>query len=183
MSQKNAYGLTPRQERFALEVAKGSSLADAYRASYTTSNMKPETVQNNAYALAQRSEISARVRSVQQAGARLAELRAAEVALEIKRVALSDIAGIVKRVNGKATIRLPDELDSGTRAAVASFKIDEFGRIEYKFWDKNAALDKAAKILGIYEKDNKQKTDPLLELLQSLNGNVIGVASSHPNDG
>jgi len=63
---------------------------------------------------------------------------------------------------------------------VASFKIDEYGRIEYKFWDKNSALDKAAKILGLYELDNKQKSDPLVDLLASLSGNVLGPAQGLP---
>lgn len=176
MSAKNEYGLTPQQERFAQEVAIGKSLTEAYRSSYRAGKMKAETVHENASRLAADRKVSARIQSIQQAGAKLAELDAADVAREIKRVALSDFAGIVKIVDGKAIIRLPHELDPATRAAVASFKIDEYGRIEYKFWDKVAALDKAAKILGLYEKDNKQRADPLATLLQSLSGNVIGVA-------
>lgn len=176
MSIRNENGLTPRQERFAQDVARGQSLTDAYRASYRAEKMKAETVHENASRLAADSKVAARIQSLQQAGARLAELEAADVAREIKRVALSDIAGIVKVVDGKAVIRLPHELDAATRAAVASFEIDEFGRIKYKFWDKIGALDKAARILGMYEKDNKQKSDPLVELLQALRGNVVGVA-------
>lgn len=176
MAAKNEHGLTPQQEKFAQEVASGKSLADAYRASYRAEKMKAETIHEKASLLASDAKVTARIRSLQEAGARLAELNAAEIAQEIKRVALSDIAGIVRRDSGKAVIRLPDELDPGTRAAVASFEIDEFGRIKYKFWDKNAALDKAAKILGMYEKDNKQKADPVAALLESLSGNVIGVA-------
>lgn len=175
MGIKNEFGLTPQQERFAQDVAGGQSLTDAYRASYRAEKMKAETVHENASRLAADSKVAARIQAMQHAGARLAELDAAEVAREIKRVALSDIAGIVKIVDGKALIRLPHELDPATRAAVASFEIDEFGRIKYKFWDKNAALDKAAKILGMYERDNKQKTDSLTALLDSLSGNVLGV--------
>lgn len=33
---------------------------------------------------------------------------------------------------------------------------------EVKLWDKNAAVDKAMKYLGLYEKDNKQKPVPVL---------------------
>jgi hypothetical protein len=41
-------GLTVRQETFAQSVASGSTLSDAYRAAYTTDNMKPETLWPNA---------------------------------------------------------------------------------------------------------------------------------------
>ncbi|HNL91236.1 MAG TPA: hypothetical protein PKH05_19300, partial [Nitrospira sp.] len=50
-------------------------------------------------------------------------------------------------------------LDDATRAAVASFEIDATGRIKYRFWDKNAALEKAAKHLGLYKADNEQRPE------------------------
>ena len=34
--------------------------------------------------------------------------------------------------------------------------------------DKGAALEKVFKHLGLYEKDNEQKTDPLTALLQTI---------------
>lgn len=182
MSVKNEHGLTPPQEKFAQLVGGGKPAAEAYREAYPKSvKWKDEAVRVNASKLLADANVSLRVSQIQQAGARLAELDAAEVASEIKRVAFSDIAGIVKVVGGKTVIRLPNELDAATRAAVASFEIDEFGRIKYKFWDKNSALDKAAKILGMYEKDNKQKSDPLVELIKGLGGNVIGVAGGEPS--
>lgn len=53
--------LTPKQEAFAVAVASGKSLSDAYRESYNTENMKPETINNNAYKLTQHNEIATRV--------------------------------------------------------------------------------------------------------------------------
>ena len=40
--------------------------------------------------------------------------------------------------------------------------------IEVKMHDKGAALEKVFKHLGLYEKDNEQKTDPLTALLQTI---------------
>lgn len=177
MSAKNEHGLTPQQEVFAQEVTKGKSLSEAYRAAYKASKMKPETVNDTASKLMANPEITHRVRQLQAAAADRAELEASQVLREIKRVALSDIAGIM---HDDGRVKLPHELDPATRAAVASFKIDEYGRIEYKFWDKNSALDKAGKILGLYELDNKQKSDPLVDLLASLSGNVLGPAQGLP---
>lgn len=177
MSAKNEHGLTPQQEVFAQEVAKGKSLSEAYRTAYKASKMKPETVNDTASKLMANPAITQRVRQLQAAAADRAELEATQVLREIKRVALSDIAGIM---HDDGRVKLPHELDPATRAAVASFKIDEYGRIEYKFWDKNSALDKAGKILGLYELDNKQKSDPLVDLLASLSGNVLGPAQGLP---
>jgi phage terminase small subunit len=60
--------LTPKQERFAHEVASGKTQADAYRAAFDVrSDTKAATIQANAYKLMTNTEISTRV----------AELRAA----------------------------------------------------------------------------------------------------------
>ena len=76
------------------------------------------------------------------------------IAEENLRLAQSRISGIM---HADGRVKLPHELDPETEAAIASFKIDEYGRIEYKFWDKNSALERAAKILGLFKKDNEQK--------------------------
>lgn len=62
------------------------------------------------------------------------------------------------------------ELDDNTAAAIAGLDVEDLysGRgedkeqigvvVKYKFADKNAALEKAMKHLGQYERDNKQKS-------------------------
>lgn len=92
---------------------------------------------------------------------------------ETARMAFSDVSKIIGP-DGK--VLLPHELDEATRAAVSSFKIDEYGRIEYKFWDKNSASERLFKHVGLYERDNKQKTDALGDLLSGLSGKVLGKA-------
>jgi hypothetical protein len=73
---------------------------------------------------------------------------------ETARIAFSDIGRIIGP-DGK--VLLPHELDEDTRAAVSSFKIDEYGRIEYKFWDKNSSSERLFKHLTLYKEDNEQK--------------------------
>ena len=160
MSAKNEHGLTPQQERFALEVAAGVNLAEAYRTAYPGSkSWKPESVYQNASKLMADAKVSPRVDALRAAAADRAGLKAERIAAEIARVAHSDIAGIM---HPDGRVKLPHELDPATRAAVASFKIDECGRIEYKFWDKNTALTNGAKIVGLFKEDNAQKTPPLV---------------------
>ena len=176
MSAKNEHGLTPQQEKFAQLVGGGTSQAEAYRTAYPRSaKWKPEALRVAGAKMAALGNVSVRIKQIQAKGAEIAGLDAAKIAAEIARVAHSDIAGIM---HSDGRVKLPHELDPATRAAVASFKIDEYGRIEYKFWDKNTALTNGAKIVGLFKEDNKQKGAAAAEFLASLKTNVIGVVKS-----
>lgn len=58
--------LTPKQKRFAMEVAKGSTGAEAYRKAYKT-NATPKTQGNQAHKLRARPDISAEIEAIQAA--------------------------------------------------------------------------------------------------------------------
>jgi len=161
-----------KAEVFAQALAKGISQSDALREALPLcKRWKPKTVHEEASRWAADSKVRARLVELQAASAEKAVLNGAAIMEEIRNLAHSNIAGIMHE-DGR--VKLPHELDPVTQAAVASFKIDEFGRIEYKFWDKNSALERAAKILGLFERDNSQKLDPLRELWQQVSGKVVG---------
>lgn len=163
--------VTPSQEAFARGVGAGLTQAEAYRQAYPKSQKwKAEAVHQQASRLAALPQVASRIAELQAAAAAAAGLDRARVLREVALLAHSDIAGIM---TAEGKVKLPHELDPATRAAVASFKIDEYGRIEYKFWDKGSALDKAMKHLGLFEKDNKQKGDALAELFALTSGNVF----------
>lgn len=82
------------------------------------------------------------------------ELSTERTIKEVSRLAFVDPRKII---NDDGSIKRLHELDDDTAAAVASFEIDKDGVIKYKFWDKNSALEKAAKVQGLYEKDNNQQ--------------------------
>jgi phage terminase small subunit len=46
---------------------------------------------------------------------------------------------------------------------------------EVKFWDKNSAIEKAMKTLGLFEKDNAQRTDPLAALMAAIAARDTGI--------
>ena len=100
------------------------------------------------------------------------ELNTERLIKEISRVAFSDIRNIM---HPDGRMKMPHELDDDTAAAIASFEFDIDGSIKYKFWDKNSSLERSSKIVGAFERDNKQKSDPLADLLKSLGGKVLGV--------
>lgn len=56
--------LTPKQEKFAQEVASGKSQADAYRAAFDCTNSKPATIHRKACALMDDGKIAARIESI-----------------------------------------------------------------------------------------------------------------------
>ncbi|MEF8755952.1 MAG: terminase small subunit [Accumulibacter sp.] len=177
MSRFNEHGLTAQQEEFAVAVAAGSSLSDAYRQAYPRSlRWAPETVHEAASRMAASYKVKARTAALRAAAAKASTLEAARVLDEIAKLAHSDVSGIM---HPDGRVKLPHELDAATRAAVASFEIDANGRIKYRFWDKNAALEKAARHLGLYEKDNEQQATPIRDMLASLGGKVIVPKKSH----
>lgn len=89
---------------------------------------------------------------------------------EVKRLSESDIR---KLYRPDGTMKDPREWDDATAAAVASIEIvEEFSGTgadrklvghtkKVKLWDKNAALEKALKHLGLYERDNTQRSENL----------------------
>ena len=56
------------------------------------------------------------------------------------------------------------EMPAETRACIASMDFDrDTGRlVRVKIWDKNAALEKAMKHFGLYDRDNRQKSENLM---------------------
>jgi len=82
---------------------------------------------------------------------------------EVRRIALGDIR---KLYNPDGTMKAIKDLDDDTAAMIASIdqevlfgpdKLAIGALKKIKLFDKNSALDKAMKHLGLYETDNKQK--------------------------
>lgn len=59
-------GLTEKMFRFAEAVAEGSSLADAYRASFFTTNMRDKTVRDEASRLAKNPGVAAAIDAIRK---------------------------------------------------------------------------------------------------------------------
>jgi phage terminase small subunit len=178
----DAGGLTPAQAKFAAGLATGMSQSAAYRESYPRSlGWKDETVWQCASRLSADRKVAARVADLAARALELAGMQAGEVMAEVKRLAFSDIGGIY---HPDGRLKKPHELDAATRASVASFEIDKDGKIKYRFWDKNAALDKAMRHLGLFEKDNLQQPPAVgTVLLGVLKAPESGGAAPAEGDG
>lgn len=101
------------------------------------------------------------------------ELSAERTLREMARLAYFDIRSLF---NADGTLKAIHELDEDTAAAIASVEVDEIlvkGVVvghtkKVRIWDKNSALDKAMRCLGLYERDNRQLADPIRELIEKI---------------
>ena len=84
-------------------------------------------------------------------------LSAERTLLEIARVAFFDPRSMYREDGSLKPIH---EMDADTRAAIASIDIDALNT-KIKTHSKTAALEQAAKHLGLYEKDNTQRSPNL----------------------
>jgi phage terminase small subunit len=160
----------------------------AYRAAYNTANMKPKTVHEAASRLLKNSKVAARIAKLTAPAILAAGLSVERTLREIARVAYCD-PGRYYRADG--TMKPIIEWDDDMRAAVAQVEIDELpdqvstdGKTttvrrtrptRLKFWDKNAAIDKAMRHLGLFEKGNRQQGQNL-----AIQVNLVGAPASAP---
>lgn len=173
--------LTPKQESFAAELAKGKTQAEAYRIAFPESlKWKDESIWQRASKLAADVKVQSRVREMTSKAAFANEVTVERVLREIARLAFFDIR---KLVDEEGKPRPLQELDDDTAAAIAGLEVARVGNAEigigevlkFKIADKNSALDKLAKHLQMFtEKIDVTSSDgsmtPTIIKLVSPNG-------------
>jgi phage terminase small subunit len=143
-----------RHEAFAQALAKGSSATDAY----VTAGYKPS--RTAASRLSSNVNIQVRVKELLSRAADRAEIDIARTLKELVRLGTSDVR---RFFNESGQLRPVHELDDDTAAAIASVEVvtkslpggeEEGAQVEYihkvRLWDKNSALEKIAKHLGMF---------------------------------
>ncbi|MGB3389467.1 MAG: terminase small subunit [Pseudaminobacter sp.] len=144
-----------KHEAFAQGLAKGLSASDAYvSAGYKESRSAASRLSTNV-------NIEARVAELLTKSADRAEIDIARVLKELVRLGTSDIR---EAFTDSGHLKHPGEWSDDFAASVASVETvsrntgtkDEDGRVEIehihkiKVWDKNSALEKIAKHLGMF---------------------------------
>lgn len=64
--EKNEYGLTDKQEKFAQLYVQLGNGSEAYRQSHDTKNMKAETIHRENYVLANKPEVAERIKMIRE---------------------------------------------------------------------------------------------------------------------
>lgn len=107
------------------------------------------------------------VRLIREGQARLRgkfELQTEAVLAELAKLTFSDARDLYDFDGNLKPIHLwPDH----AAAAVSTIKPTRWG-IEVKCWNKSAAVSDSMKHLGLFEKDNRQKVDPVAQLMQHI---------------
>lgn len=145
----------PRHEKFAQSLAKGKTADEAYQEAGFKAN------RGNAARLKANESVAARVEELVGKGAERAEATVERVLTELSRIGFSDLRNVF---TDGGHLRHPSTWDDATAAAISSIKVitrpaggvDEDGNKEVehvheiKLWDKNSALEKIAKHLGMF---------------------------------
>ena len=176
MPAKSVYGLTAKQEEFAVAVAGGKSQSDAYRQAYDAENMTQSQIWVESSTLAKNQKVADRIAFLRNSVASETILKASDILNETRRM-----ASVTARdfVHPDGTVKGIHELSDDAAACVSAIKVAPDGTVEYKLWDKNSAVDRGARIIGMYSKDNAQKNPladqsiaALLALRAALDGNA-----------
>lgn len=156
-------GVPPEHLTFARCLAEGMTQEQAYLQAYPGSaTWKRTSRQEMGCVLAKNPNVVAELERLRKATRDAWALEQVDVLRETARLAFADIRHVVGiNEQGKAYVLMPHELPEDIAKAIASFEVDDLGRIKYKLADKNAALDKLMKHLGLYDKDNAQRAPVL----------------------
>lgn len=175
--------LTKKQEAFAVAYVKSGNATAAYRKAYASSGMSEAAVNVEASRTLAHPKIALRIEALRAPALKASVLSIERTLQEVARLAYFDPRTLYKE---DGNLKRPDEWDDDTAAAVAQLEVLEeyqgkgadrelIGHTrKLKLWDKNAALEKAMKHLGLYERDNAQRSESLAlqVVLVGQNGSV-----------
>ena len=158
---QGALKLTAKQEAFAQAIFAGKSQADAYRQSYDASGMTPKQVYEEASKLVRHPKVAQRIAELQSVTRHETQVDANDIAEELKRIGFASLEGIGEW--SKDGFILKDSSDIPPEVAAAVSEIQEIRHrdgtvgMRLKLYDKLAALDKLAKLCGLYREDKQER--------------------------
>lgn len=169
--------LTAKQARFVEEYLVDLCASAAYkRAGYKARGNVAET---NACRLLRNAQVQEAIAVKQRELAAKCEVTTERVIRELASCGFSDPRKLFHENGSIKSIR---ELDDLTAASISSIETRvELGKgndavpvqiTKIRLWDKNSALEKLCKHLGLFGEDNKQKAepDPIAALLREIDG-------------
>lgn len=160
--------LTPKQERFVQEyLVDLNATQAAERAGYSARTARQTGAENLT-----KPDIAAAVQSAMRERSARTQITADEVLAEIAALAFSDLGQILDFTGDDPRLRPAEDIPEAARRAVASIKVRrvveagagegkrEVEVTEFKLWDKLAALEKAARHLGLFAPDRHEHSGP-----------------------
>jgi phage terminase small subunit len=155
--------MNPRKEKFVeAYVRLGNATEAAKAAGYSL-----KTAYSQGHRLLKDADISAALAASRQQVMADLRLEAKDVLQELVYVARSDVGNLF---TADGALKKLSEMDEGARRSIAGIDVEaeteNHGKVtKVRLWSKTEALDKLAKHLGLYEKDNAQKALTLADLV------------------
>ena len=175
--------LTPKQARFVDEyLVDLNAKAAAARAGYAVSN--PKNADRIGYANLQIPLVQQAIQAKQKRRAGRMEIKADDIAEEIRRVAFADIRDVLSVGDKGVMIKASDEWTREQAAAVGEVSETQHG-IKLKMHSKLDALDKLARFLGLYDDRLKVENSGPAPVVQVVFGDeptpAVPVMGKPPN--
>lgn len=182
--------LNPRQRAFVVEYLKDKNATQAYMRSYgvgaaSAERAGPRLLGN----VVVRSEI---VRLETQALAKVQHDTGITLERTLREIAKGAFNDPRKFFDAAGGLKSVTDLDDDTAASLAGFEVSEIGGGEggpigfvkkIKMVDRKGYLDMLMKHLGGYGEDNRQKVDPIADLLAAMgNRSTLQVNPNPPRD-
>ena len=167
-------GLTPKQRKFVEEyVLCDNGTEAAIRAGYS-----PKSARKMASQLLDIPGLSDAVAEKRRRLEVKTEITSAQVLEELGRIAFSDVGDVLDFSGAEPRLRAANEIPLRARRAIQSVKVKRYIEghgesakevevVEFKFWSKDAALEKLGKRFGLW-KDGEADPEQLTALLELL---------------
>ena len=139
--------LTPKQEKFCNLYLETGNASEAYRQSYSCSNMKDATINTKACELLKNGKVTVRVRELQGELKKTSDIRKEDILEELSCVAFSDIRDYVEFDGSKIKFKAFDKLTDKQARAIEGIKQNVHG-IELKLHGKSWTIERICKMLG-----------------------------------
>jgi len=148
--------LTPKQEAFCFAYLETGNASEAYRRAYDAESMSTEAIHVEASRLLDHPTVALTVDRLKADQRRRHALTVDRVLAEYAKIAFTDAGDILSKVSSQRSLA---DLSPDERAVVAEVSettTENGGSIRVKLYNKLDALEKIARHLGIFEKDNAQ---------------------------
>jgi phage terminase small subunit len=156
--KKGGAKLTTKQEKFARAYVEAGNACEAYRRAYDASRMKPESINRKAQELLSHGMVTARIEELQSKASRLAEDRyevtQERIVAELARIAFARSEDYFTWGSTGVEVKDSSTLSRDQLAAVAEVSQTisaSGGSIKVKLSDKQSALEKLGRIMGMFK--------------------------------
>lgn len=164
------------QEAFVTNLLTKLNQTDAYR----KAGYKSKTPDRQANQLMRNSKVLARLNFQREKLAKKAGVTAEMVVAELAKIGFADVRDFLDEDNAvKDLTSLPRELTAAVESVQTDIRHDGgksegyTEKVKFKLHSKIAALDKLCLHLGLYERDNEQRSPKTLIIFQDAQGKPL----------